>query len=208
MTESTLGPLTGHPVVPVLVIDDAEAAGDVAGALQEGGIACAEVTLRTAAAIAAIRHMADVPGFLVGAGTVLSEEQVEMVADAGARFVVSPGLDEGVVERARVLGLGVLPGAATATEIMRAQKLGIDTVKFFPADVLGGRAAIRSLAGPFPTIGFVPSGGVTADNAAAYLAEANVAAVSGSWMAPRQLIADRDLATITRLSARSPRGGI
>lgn len=200
---TTLGPAAGHPIIPVVVIDDPARATDLALALRAGGIGCAEVTLRTPGALEAIRAMAGVPGFVVGAGTVLTADDAGRVADAGARFVVSPGLDDAMLDRARTLGLGLLPGVATATEIMRALARGIEVVKFFPADALGGLATIRALAGPFPGTGFVPSGGVSARNAAEYLADSNVPAVSGSWMAARALIAAGDFEEITRLSTEA-----
>lgn len=200
---SSLGTLAGHRIVPVIVIDDAGRAADLARALAAGGIHCAEVTFRTAAAADSIRAMAEIPGFTVGAGTVVSSAQLAAARDAGARFIVSPGFDADLVAEARELGVGVLPGAATATEVMAAVRSGLDTVKFFPADRLGGLATIRALAAPFPGVGFVPSGGVTSKDAADYLADAAVPAVSGSWMASRSLIAAGDFDEIERLSRAS-----
>ena len=189
-------------IVPVIVIDDAGAAPDLAAALEAGGIGCAEITLRTTSGIAAIRAVATAhPGFTVGAGTVLTVDDVDRVAEAGARFVVSPGLDEVVVDHARERGLAALPGIATATELQRAVGAGLERVKFFPAGSLGGVDAIETLSGPFPGIRFLPSGGVSASNARAYLASPAVFAVSGSWMAPRDLIAAADWGEITRRSA-------
>lgn len=198
---TALGELAGHLVVPVIVIDDATHAVDLAHALAAGGIPCAEVTLRTPASLAALRAMSRIDGFTAGAGTVRSTADLEVALEAGARFVVSPGLDEEVVTGAHSAGIGVLPGIATATELQRAMRLGVRTVKFFPADQLGGIDGIRALAGPFPEIGFVPSGGVTAASALDYLALAAVPAVSGSWMASRDLIAAGDFAAIERLAA-------
>jgi len=191
------------PVVPVVVIDDASRAPDVAAALLAGGIRCAEITLRTDAGLGAIEEVAalDLAGFTVGAGTVLSLADLESSVAAGARFIVSPGFDEELVERATALGVAVLPGAATATEVQRAVKAGLDTVKFFPADRLGGLDTIAALAAPFRAVSFVPSGGVNAQNALDYLRHPAVPAVSGSWMATRQLIADGDFPSIERLSA-------
>ncbi|MDH6180176.1 2-dehydro-3-deoxyphosphogluconate aldolase/(4S)-4-hydroxy-2-oxoglutarate aldolase [Microbacteriaceae bacterium SG_E_30_P1] len=202
---SSLGALAGHRIVPVIVIDDAGAAADLAHALSEGGIGCAEVTFRTNAAADAIAAMAAIEGFTVGAGTVISSEQLHAARDAGATFVVSPGFDAGLVDETRSLGLGVLPGVATASETMAAVNAGFDAVKFFPADRLGGLATIRALAAPFPGIGFVPSGGVTAATAPEYLADPAVPAVSGSWMASRAHLEARDFATIARLSAEATR---
>ena len=184
--------LADHRIVPVIVIEDAGAATELVGALADGGIRCAEITLRTRAALDAIAAVADIPGFTVGAGTVLTIDDLERVVDLGARFIVSPGFDDALVQRANDLGVGILPGAATATEVQHAVARGVEVVKFFPAGQLGGLRTIDALAAPFPGIGFVPSGGVTVDNAAEYLAHPSVPAISGSWMAGRELIAARD----------------
>ena len=192
--------LTGQRFVPVIVLDDARRAVPLAEALRRGGIGCAEITLRTDAGLAAITAASAVPDFIVGAGTVLTPDDVDRVVDAGARFVVSPGLAEDVVERSIEHGLDVIPGVATATEVQRALRLGLSRLKLFPAGPLGGMAAVRALAGPFPDVRFLPSGGVTAANAGEYLASPSVFAVSGSWMATRELIAARDFDAIERLS--------
>jgi 2-dehydro-3-deoxyphosphogluconate aldolase/(4S)-4-hydroxy-2-oxoglutarate aldolase len=195
--------LDGQIIVPVIVIDDAAQAVDLVGALLGGGIACAEITFRTTAAVDAIRATSSIAGFTVGAGTVLTTDDVDRAADAGARFVVSPGFAQDVVERSLERGLEVLPGVATATEVMRAARIGISRVKFFPAAQLGGPAAIAALSGPFPDSTFLPSGGVTAENASDYLAVPAVFAVSGSWMATRALIADGAFTEIERRSRES-----
>ncbi|AMM20310.1 keto-deoxy-phosphogluconate aldolase [Frondihabitans sp. PAMC 28766] len=187
-------------VVPVVVIDDVGLARDLAFALREGGIPRAEVTLRTPEGLGAIAAMSDVPDFSVGAGTVLSEGDVARCVDAGARFIVSPGLDHDVVRRAQDLDVTVLPGIATATEIQAAVALGLTAVKFFPAERLGGLAMIEALSGPFPSLRFMPSGGITAANAATYLAHPAVFAVGGSWMVPRNALRKRDFETVSRLS--------
>lgn len=198
---STLGSLEGHRIVPVVAIDDPAAARGLAEALRDGGIGCAEVVLRTPAAIDAIREMSSVDGFVVGAGTVINRSQALAVIEAGASFVVSPGFSDAVVSTVLAEGLGMLPGVATATEAMRAVAASIDVVKFFPADRLGGLATIEALAAPLAQLRFVPSGGVTAASAVDYLAHPAIAAVSGSWMAPRDAIAAADWARITALSA-------
>lgn len=189
-------------IVPVVVIDSAAIAVDLVGALAAGGITTVEITLRTPAGLEAIRATSG-GGSTIGAGTVLTPQQVDECADAGARFIVSPGFDDDVVARAQERGLDVLPGIATATELQRALRAGLDTVKFFPADRLGGLPTISSLAGPFPHVGFMPSGGVTAANAAEYLAHPSVFAISGSWMVPRDAIAAGDFDTVARLSAEA-----
>lgn len=202
-TPTDPGALTGHPIIPVVVIDDADFAVDAVAALRAGGIACAEITLRTPAAIAAIEKVAHDGQTLVGAGTVLTPEDVDTVADAGARFVVTPGFARDVVDRAVERGLDVLPGVATASEVLDAVRAGLHTVKLFPADLLGGLAMVRALGGPFPQVRFVPSGGVSPANLGEYLEHPRVPAVSGSWMIGRELLRVRDTAAIERLSAEA-----
>ncbi len=180
--------LAGVPVVPVLVLDSAREVAPLADALAAGGLPCAEVTLRTPAALEAVEAFAAVPGILVGAGSVTSPEQVDRAVDAGARFVVSPGFDDAVVARCRQRDVPALPGVATATEIMRARAAGLDLVKLFPAATLGGPAAVQALAGPFPGLRFVPTGGVGPDSLAGYLRIPAVAAVGGSWMVAPDLV--------------------
>lgn len=192
--------LQGNPIVPVVVIDDAARAPELVAALVAGGIHCAEITLRTPAGMHAIAEVAATPGFAVGAGTVLTLDDLERSVDAGATFLVSPGFDDELVERAQQLQIAVLPGVATGTEVQRAVKAGLDTVKFFPADRLGGLATIAALAAPFAGVGFVPSGGVSSANAAEYLAHPAVPAISGSWMVGRELIRAGDFDAIHRLS--------
>ncbi|CAD6010681.1 bifunctional 4-hydroxy-2-oxoglutarate aldolase/2-dehydro-3-deoxy-phosphogluconate aldolase [Agreia sp. COWG] len=192
-------------VVPVIVIDDADRAPDLARALMAGGISCAEVTLRTPAALAAIASMARVPGFLVGAGTVRSVVDIDAVIQAGARFAVTPGISRGVLDGAAAEGLLVVPGASTATDLMNALDAGVRHVKIFPAEALGGPPTISLLSGPFPEIQFLPSGGLTAKNAPDYSRLDCVFAVSGSWMAPRDLLAAGRFDEITALSAHAVR---
>ncbi|MDR6972830.1 bifunctional 4-hydroxy-2-oxoglutarate aldolase/2-dehydro-3-deoxy-phosphogluconate aldolase [Leifsonia shinshuensis] len=178
------------PVIPVVVIEDAAAAVELAHALMSGGILCAEITLRTPAGVASIAAIASTLGdvFMVGAGTVVHPGQLKEVAAAGARFAVSPGFDDELVERMQSSGLEPLPGTATATEVQRAMRAGIDAVKFFPADRLGGIETIRALSAPFLGMHFIPSGGVSPQNLAEYLRHPQVPAVCGSWMVPAELI--------------------
>jgi 2-dehydro-3-deoxyphosphogluconate aldolase/(4S)-4-hydroxy-2-oxoglutarate aldolase len=175
-------------VLPVVVIDDPGQAVPLARALVAGGVPCAEVTLRTPGALEALRAMAGVPDFVVGCGTALTPEQVDASVEAGATFVVSPGLDDSVADRCRSLGVSHVPGVATATEVMRARAAGFTVQKFFPAAQLGGAAAIAALAGPFPDLRFVPSGGVGPAEAASYRGDA-VHSVSTSWITPRDAVA-------------------
>lgn len=193
--------LSAAALVPVVVLDDAAQAPALAHALVEGGLPVAEVTFRTAAAPDAIRAMADRGDILVGAGTVLTVEQVDAAVAAGARYVVSPGTSRAVVERCHEHGIAALPGAVTATEIQAALELGISTVKFFPAGTSGGAPAIAALAAPFGGVSFVPTGGVGPANLADYLALPAVAAVGGSWMVPKSLVSAGDFAAITELTA-------
>jgi len=195
--------LHGSRIVPVVVIDDASFAPDLADALAAGGIPTAEITLRTPAALDAIRAVAGRSGFAVGAGTVTTVAQVEAAVDAGATYLVSPGFDDAVVERAAELGIPFLPGVATATEIQRAVAAGLDRLKLFPAGAVGGPTALRAFAGPFPDVRFLPSGGVSAANAGEYLAVGNVFAVSGSWMVPSTALAARDADTVRTLSTEA-----
>lgn len=192
-------------VLPVVVLEDAGRALDLGAALVAGGARCAEVTFRTAAAVATIRALVASTGLCVGAGTVVRPDQVDAAAEAGARFIVSPGLSPAVVARSRHHGLPVLPGVATPTDIMAALELGLDVLKFFPAGQLGGPATLRALAGPFTSVRFVPTGGITADLLERYLAEPSVLAVGGSWMVEPRLIAAGDWAEITARTADTVR---
>jgi 2-dehydro-3-deoxyphosphogluconate aldolase/(4S)-4-hydroxy-2-oxoglutarate aldolase len=180
--------LAHHRIVPVLTVAGADHGAQLGQALRAGGLPLAEVTMRAAGALEALEAMAASGQVLVGAGTVLTADQAERAVAAGARFVVSPGFDATVVRRCRELGVPVLPGVATPSDVMNALKAEVRTVKLFPADLLGGPAAVRALSGPFPGIRFVPTGGVRADTVASYLSSPAVLAVGGSWMAPPELV--------------------
>ena len=171
------------PVIPVLVIHDAAQARGLAEALVAGGLKVLEVTLRTPAALGAIREMKQVPGAIVGAGTVVNADQVRDVADAGAEFIVSPGLSERLAGAVADSEIPWLPGVATAGDIMRGLDLGLDHFKFFPAETSGGVKALKALAAPFYQCRFCPTGGISAANAADWLALAPVLCVGGSWVA-------------------------
>ncbi len=198
-----LSALSASRLVPVVVLDDAADANPLAEALVAGGLPVAEVTFRTAAAQDSIRAMADRGDILVGAGTVLTPDQVDQAVTAGASYVVSPGLSRAVVERCQEHGVLALPGAVTATEIQAALELGLTTVKFFPAGTSGGAPAIAALAAPFGDLRFVPTGGIGPKNLHEYLAVPAVAAVGGSWMVPRAMVKAGDFAEITRLTAQA-----
>lgn len=199
----TMEALGAARLVPVVVVDDAAHAEPLAAALVTGGLPVAEVTFRTAAAEDAIRAMASRGDMLVGAGTVLTVEQVDRAVAAGASYVVSPGLSRAVVERCREHAVLALPGAVTATEVQAALELGLTTVKFFPAGTSGGAAAIKALAAPFGGVTFVPTGGVGPKNLLEYLAIDAVLAVGGSWMVPRDVVAAGDFDRITALTAEA-----
>jgi 2-dehydro-3-deoxyphosphogluconate aldolase / (4S)-4-hydroxy-2-oxoglutarate aldolase len=190
-------------VIPVVVLDDADDAPPLASALAAGGLPLAEVTLRTPAALAAISALAADARLVVGAGTVLTPRQVDDAVAAGAQFVVSPGFSPAVVARAAHAGVPVLPGVATATEVMAALDAGVSVVKFFPAAVCGGPAAVTALAAPFPTVHFVPTGGITAQNLPAYLVTPGVLAVGGSWMVARDLLRTGRFDDVARLAAEA-----
>ena len=173
------------PVVPVIVVDDVEHAVPLAEALVAGGLRALEVTLRTPAALDAIRAMKQVDGAVVGAGTVTSQEDLAAVIEAGAEFVVSPGLTEPLAKAAARERIPFLPGIANAGDIMRGLDLGLDHFKFFPAEASGGLPALKALAAPFHQCRFCPTGGIGPDNAAEWLAFDPVLCVGGSWVAPR-----------------------
>lgn len=192
------------PVVPVIVVNDAAVAVDLARALVDGGIRVLEVTLRTKAALAAMRRMRDeVPGAIVGAGTLRNRAQLEAALDAGAQFGVSPGLTPELASAARNANLTLLPGVATASEAMRAQDEGFNILKLFPAEAVGGIKLLKSLAGPLPDLRFCPTGGIDLVKAKEYLALQNVLAVGGSWLTPEDAIANRDWARITELAKQA-----
>lgn len=191
-------------IVPVAVIDDANDAAPLAEALQAGGLDLIEVTFRTPAAAAALRNIKKTfPAMLVGAGTLLTTAQIEEARQAGAEFGVAPGLNEDVVRASLKAGLPFIPGVATASEVERALQLGCRLLKLFPADAVGGVRLLKSLAGPYAHTGvkFIPLGGINAGNAAEYLVLPIVAAVGGSWMVERKLIAAKNWSEITALTA-------
>lgn len=192
--------LSEHPIIPVVVLNDARRARMLGETLVAGGIHIAEVRFRTAAASQVIRAMSAVPGLVVEAGTVLDVRQLDRAAEMGARFIVSPGLNADVVARSTLHGLTVVPGAVTPTEIMAALGLGLTNLKFFPANVYGGPSAIRALGAPFPQVRFVPTGGISPANLDEYLRLPNVVAAGGSWMVPQELVDAGDMEAIRRLS--------
>jgi 2-dehydro-3-deoxyphosphogluconate aldolase/(4S)-4-hydroxy-2-oxoglutarate aldolase len=202
--EALVDPVTlaSHgPVIPVIVVEQVEHAVPMARALVAGGIRVLEVTLRTAAALAAIEAIARaVPEAIVGAGTVRSADDARAAHDAGARFAVSPGWSPTVAAACRALQLALLPGVATASEVMAAAEHGHRLLKFFPASAAGGAALLKAWHGPFADIAFCPTGGITPVSAPDYLALANVKVVGGSWLTPPDALASEDWARIERLA--------
>lgn len=188
------------PVIPVIVVRAPDHALPMAQALVAGGLPVLEVTLRTPCALEAIRAMADVEGGVVGAGTLLTPADVKAAKAAGARFGVSPGATDNLVAACEDEGLALLPGAATATEVMTLLERGYTVQKFFPAEVSGGAPALRAFGGPLPQVSFCPTGGVSLGNAGEYLSLRNVLCVGGSWVAPDALVQAGDWAGIERLA--------
>ena len=192
------------PVIPVIVIDDLEQAVPLARALVDGGLPVLEVTLRTDAGLAAIERIARrVPDAVVGVGTVTRADELHAAIDAGARFGVSPGLTPGLADAVRASGLPFLPGCMTPSEVMAAVSYGFDALKLFPAQQAGGVGMLKALAGPFPGLLFCPTGGVSAANAAEFLALPNVGCVGGSWVTPKDAVAAGDWARIRSLAAQA-----
>ena len=187
------------PVIPVLVIDDAHHARELAEALVAGGLRVLEVTLRTPAAFDAIRRMNLVPGAIVGAGTVVNEAQLDEARAVGAEFIVSPGLTDTLAQAAIASGLPFLPGVANASDIMRGLDHGLTHFKFFPAEAAGGIKTLKALAAPFGQCKFCPTGGITAASAPDWLALEPVLCVGGSWIVPR----GADLATVEALAGEA-----
>ena len=191
-------------VVPVITIEDAGSAVPLAEALVAGGLQVLEITLRTEAGLESIsRIAAEVPDAVVGAGTVTTPQQLLDARNAGARFIVSPGCTDALAHAAAEAGGAFLPGAVTASEVLRLLEMGISLMKFFPAETSGGIAALKALGAPFPQVRFCPTGGIDLERAPDYLALANVVCIGGSWMVPANLIEQRDWKAITALAAEA-----
>ena len=203
MTEklTALQVMQDAPVIPVIVLNDLSHAVPMARALVAGGVRMLEVTLRTPQALACIEAIAkEVPEAVVGAGSVRNKADAHAAASAGARFVVSPGYTSAVGQACRDLGLALLPGVATGSEIMMAQEDGFTELKFFPAMQAGGPAMLKAWSGPFFDVRFCPTGGVSLQNASEFLALSNVVCVGGSWLVPADALAQGDWAKITQLA--------
>ena len=191
------------PFVPVITIERVSDAAPLARALVAGGVRVLEVTLRTPAALESIQEMSQVPGAIVGAGTVLNARDAERAAAAGARFLISPGLTEPLARAAAELRLPYLGGVATPGDLMRGLDLGLDRFKFFPAETYGGVATLKAFAGPFPQVCFCPTGGITEASAPSYLALPNVACIGGTFATPKAAIDAGDWASLTELARRA-----
>ncbi len=193
--------LDAVPVLPVVVVDDVSHAVPVARALVAGGLPAIELTLRTPVALDAIRAIAaEVPEILVGAGTVTTPDQAKLAAEAGARFLVSPGLTPSLLSSMRDTGLPFLPGTATVSEVLTALEAGCTELKFFPAAASGGTAYLTAIGSPLPSARFCPTGGITPTSAPAYLALPNVGCVGGSWLTPADALATGDWDRVTTLA--------
>ncbi|QDI76990.1 MULTISPECIES: bifunctional 4-hydroxy-2-oxoglutarate aldolase/2-dehydro-3-deoxy-phosphogluconate aldolase [Leisingera] len=195
------------PVMPVLVVEDAACARPLAQALVAGGLPALEVTLRTGAALDAIREMAQVKGGVVGAGTLITPKDAEAAKAAGAQFGVSPGATDALLDACEAIGLPLLPGAATATEAMRLLARGYGMLKFFPAEASGGAPALKAIGAPLPQISFCPTGGISPANAESYLSLPNVVCAGGSWVAPADLVKAGDWGAIEALARDASRLG-
>ena len=200
MTMTLLDIMRSARVIPVIAIDDPEHAVPLARALVAGGICVLEVTLRTAHGLAAIRAMAAVAGAIVGVGTLTQAAEFSAARDAGAVFGVSPGLTPALIEAARKSGLPLLPGVMTPSEVLAAREAGFRELKLFPAVPAGGVGMLNAIAGPLPDVTFCPTGGISIDTAAQFLACKNVACVGGSWLTPKDALQAGDWARITALA--------
>ena len=188
------------PVIPVLIIEDISSARDLGEALVAGGLPVLEVTLRTQCALQAISEMSKIKGGIVGAGTLITYNDVKNAVDAGATFGVSPGATDNLINACEEAGLPLLAGASSASEAMALLEKGYSVQKFFPAEAAGGAAFLKSLSSPLPQITFCPTGGISQKNALNYLASSNVECVGGSWVAPKEAIANRDWQQIEDLA--------
>jgi 2-dehydro-3-deoxyphosphogluconate aldolase/(4S)-4-hydroxy-2-oxoglutarate aldolase len=203
-TTDALERLRAVRIVPVITIDDPDDAVPLARALAAGGLACAEITFRTPRAADALRRITtEVPELFAGAGTVRTPEQAKAARDAGAQFIVAPGFGPRTVDYCLGKGIPVYPGVATPTEIEAALEKGLTTLKFFPAEPMGGLAYLKAIAAPYVDVSFIPTGGVNAGNVASYLAFKHVVACGGSWMAPSEWIAAKQFDRIRDESRRA-----
>lgn len=198
--QNTLGKITQMKIVPVVAIQDADHSDALADALIAGGLPCAEITFRTAAAQDAIRNMAKRGDMLVGAGTVLTTDQAKSAIDAGATFIVAPGFNPNVVRYCMEHNIPMSPGVATPTDIEAAMEMGLEILKFFPAESIGGLKTLKAISAPYTKAKFIPTGGINASNVVEYLEHPSVVACGGSWMVTSALIANEQFDQITSLT--------
>ncbi|MFM8523227.1 MAG: bifunctional 4-hydroxy-2-oxoglutarate aldolase/2-dehydro-3-deoxy-phosphogluconate aldolase [Actinomycetota bacterium] len=192
-------------VIPVLVIEDASWASELGKCLLDSGVSIVEVTLRTDASWQAIETMKNISGLIVGMGSVSKEIDLDRGKDLGVEFAVSAGLRSDLVLKARALGIPYLPGVATPSEVLSGIGLSLEILKWFPAETLGGISALKAISAPFPKARFIPTGGITQENAGQYLQEKSVLAVGGSWMFPKSAMSEKNLPEIARLAAQAAR---
>ena len=190
-------------VIPVLVIEDASWSLDLASTLVEAGLPIVEVTLRTKASWDALTMMREVPGLVLAVGSVSSIEELTRANDLQVDFAVSAGIRSDLIEKAFELELAYIPGVSTPSEVLLGIKHGLTTLKWFPAETLGGVPALKAISAPFPSLRFIPTGGINSDNGRNYLEEKSVKAIGGSWMFPKQALLDKDLSTISRLAQQA-----
>ena len=199
--------LNASPVMPVMVIHDLENAVPLAKALVAGGIRVLEITLRTDVALDAIRQITkEVPDAIVGAGTILNPEQLQAAADAGAVFAISPGLTATLLAAAQKSSIALIPGISSLSELMLGMEYGLDHFKFFPAENAGGIPMLKAIAGPIPQVTFCPTGGISLKNYNEYLSLPNVACCGGSWLAPADVVKNKDWAKVTQLAQEAIAG--
>jgi 2-dehydro-3-deoxyphosphogluconate aldolase/(4S)-4-hydroxy-2-oxoglutarate aldolase len=201
--DTALAKLKELRIVPVVAIHDAKDASPLADALLTGGLPCAEITFRTDAAEDAIQAIASRRDMLVGAGTVLTPEQVDRAVDAGAEFIVAPGTNPTVIEQCQKRGIPITPGVATPSDIEQAMSFGLEVLKFFPAGAFGGIKTLKAISAPYRMVKFIPTGGVSADNLADYLAMDCVLACGGSWLCKSDMIASGEFDKITKITAQA-----
>jgi 2-dehydro-3-deoxyphosphogluconate aldolase/(4S)-4-hydroxy-2-oxoglutarate aldolase len=190
-------------LIPVVVIEDAASAAPLGQALLDGGLPCAEVTFRTAAAPDAITALSKLDGLLLGAGTVLTVDQAKQAVDCGAKFIVTPGFNPKVVGYCVENDIPITPGVCTPTQIEAALDFGLNVVKFFPAEAFGGLKTLKAISGPYPMMKFIPTGGISAANIGSYLAFEKVLACGGSWIVKKDLIAAGNFTEITNLTQQA-----
>ena len=196
----TIENVVKNRILPVITLDKLSSASPLVDALEAAGMDVLEITLRTDVAIHAIEMLAHRPNLLIGAGSVTTVQQMAQIHSLGAKFAVSPGIQQHLVEAARELGLIYIPGVSTPSEIMLGMNSGLDTLKFFPSETLGGISALKAISAPFPGMSFIPTGGINAENSGNYLKLKNVKAVGGSWMVSPKLLADENYLEISRLA--------